>query len=124
MALWYWQYGSLTYSLHADEEAAAWSALGLDESGEAAVAGVQFADGRVIERPLGVVGLGTDWWPAYKAVEDRRYEEFCKRQREYEQRPPRPTRQIRDPFGLDQTVTVDANEPEWLGSAQPLGMPR
>jgi hypothetical protein len=101
------RYGSHQYELFDTEAEAARRAVGIGDSGEAAVIGIQFADGRLINR---------DDWQAYKDADGEAYKAMIERSREERRHPRRVTRKIRDPFSSVE-VSVYADEaPEWLGA--------
>jgi hypothetical protein len=100
VALWYWRYHSMDYSLWDDEEEAAGIAAAMRVDGGGVPAGIQFQDGRLI---------AAGEWPAYGAAQERR------EQYEAEWVPePHPRRKITAPFGGGQ-IEIDAREPSWLG---------
>lgn len=100
-ALWYWRYHSPHYEIHDSEEEAAASALEMTDKAEGWPDGVQFADGRTVR---------LDDWPAYREAQARR------------DKASPPSRKIKHPFD-GQTLTVDADEPEWLGVADEAARP-
>lgn len=101
-AVWYMRYGASSYALCDDEAEAVGFATALDDSAEGSVMGVQFADGRLIER---------DEWQALKDYQEQQDAAM----RAAPAMPSSPMRSVRDPFG-GQTVDVAVNEPEWLGA--------
>jgi choline dehydrogenase-like flavoprotein len=101
VALWYWRYHSMDYSLWDDEEEAAGVAAAMDVDGGGVPAGIQFQDGRLIDR---------DDWDAYAAAQERREQAETEYLRQ--ERPPQ--RKITAPFGGGQ-IEIDAREPSWLG---------
>ncbi|HEY9371467.1 hypothetical protein [Streptomyces sp.] len=105
-ALWWWHRGNAGFSLYDTEEDAAQDALYMEDSGEAAVVGVQFADGRIIK---------ADDWPALAVARveyERRWQE---RSKVLAAKPPPIMRTITEPFG-GATVKAEAGEiPDWLG---------
>lgn len=103
VALWYSRYMSPGYELCDSEEEAAGLAWGMEDSGGAAVLGVQFSDGRTIER---------ENWPALEAVQERF--EQAEREARDKLRPPVPEREVLDPF-RGRALKIRASEPEWLG---------
>lgn len=106
-AVWYWHYGSPDYELCASEEEAASFAVGLEDSGNGSVKGVQFEDGRFVER---------DAWGAYEARE-RQQDELAKRMvREAAAQPKPATRQVGLPFDPSRKIHVLADAPPWLGA--------
>lgn len=99
-AVWYMRYGSMKCYLADDEDRAASFGARLEDLEEGAVVGVQFQDGRLVQR---------EEWPAYQAARDRSiYPPLpdCA--------PPPPTRRVQDPF-VGRVVEVDADSPQWLG---------
>ena len=104
-ALWYMEYGRCAYVLCDDEADAASFACSMEDQEYGIALGIQFVEGRTIER---------DAWPALDAERDRRDAEYVKRQAEIKARPPIPKREVRDPFGGRQ-VEVEATAPAWLG---------
>jgi hypothetical protein len=105
VALWYWRRLGMYYSLFDDEDTAARVGNAMEDDDGAAVAGVQFPDGRLVEREA---------WEALAAA-SRRAEEAYEAQREAEKsRPQRPKRKIRAPFDGGY-IRVEAGEPAWLG---------
>ncbi len=102
-ALWYWRYHSPSYELCEDEAEAASMAVSIEDADDGSVVGVQFPDGRIVK-------VGD--WDAYRAEEERRSREWRSRSAV----PPTPTRTIREPF-TGQTLTVDTDEPPWLGQS-------
>ena len=103
VALWYLRYGRMDYEVYDSEAEAADVAVSMIEANTAAPCGVQFPDGRAIER---------EEWPAFGEAE-KRYERYqsawLARKPE-----PKPVRKITAPFGGGQ-IEVDADEPSWLG---------
>lgn len=100
-AVWFMRYGSADYELCDDETEAASYAYHLAESGDGALLGVQFADGRTI---------AADHWEA-----PGRYAEEVKRAEAQRPTPPPPAmRKVRDPFSK-QLTEVLARDPSWLG---------
>lgn len=114
-ALWFWSHGSVFVELCDDEQEAAESACSLQDSEEGAPAGIQYSDGRYIDR---------EDWPAYKAEYDRRVKQDMEWAREAAARPRPPQREVVPPFETrySQTARVPADAPAWLG-AHPL-LPR
>jgi hypothetical protein len=104
-ALWVWRYSRLTYELYDSEKAAAGAALATEDYGFGSVAGVQFADGRVVPR---------EDWPAYREAE----EAACAASLSLSQVvPPAPVmRRALDPFGSGTEVRVFGVDPPWVGS--------
>jgi len=103
VALWYSRYMSSDYELCDSEDAAAGLGVGMEDSGGAVVLGVQFADGRTIER---------DSWPAFAAAQERfRQAEGEARDKP---RPVVPEREVLDPF-RGRSLKIRASEPQWLG---------
>jgi hypothetical protein len=103
VALWYSRYHSPGYALCDSEEEAAGLAWGMEDSGGAAVLGVQFADGRTIER---------ESWPVFEVVRER-YEQAEGEARD-KPRPPVPVRKAVDPF-CGRAIEIKASESSWLG---------
>ena len=101
VALWYWRYRSMDYSLWDDEEEAAGIAAAMVEDGGGVPAGIQFPDGRLIPE---------NQWEAYAEAQKRRERAWLEAPKEK----PRPQRKITAPFGGG-LIEVDAREPEWLG---------
>lgn len=102
VALWYWRYHSIDYSIWDSEEEAAGIAAAVRDDGSASIAGIQFPDGRTIP---------AEDWPALAEAEERRWQAWANRPEEK----PRPKRAITAPFGGGK-MEIDAREPEWLGS--------
>ena len=71
------------------------------EDGGGSVAGVQFPDGRYIDR---------DEWTAFRDEERRRIAAW----RDVEVKPPAPYRRVTVPWG-DDIVGIDADLPDWVG---------
>ena len=105
VALWYWRYHSINYSLWDDEEEAAGIAAAMTDDGGGSVAGIQFPDGRLIAR---------EDWAAFAEAEDRRERAEAERREAAKKEKPRPKRKITAPFGGGQ-MEIDVSEPEWLG---------
>jgi hypothetical protein len=105
VALWYMRYHSPGYWLCEDEEEAASMALGMEDAGNGVALGVQFPDGRTIARGD---------WPAYAEAQRRQDEAERRAWAEQEAAPPRPMREIKDPFG-GRALKVESDEPSWLG---------
>lgn len=103
VALWYDRHHVRCYSLQDTERDAAGLAVSLKEYEEGVPIGVQFADGRT---------LTVDQWPAYQQVQAEQDAEWIRQ-------PPRPTREVLDPFD-GATVVVDADVPRWLGRGAAL----
>jgi hypothetical protein len=103
VALWYWRYHSMDYSLWDDEEEAAGIAAAMEEDGGGVPAGIQFPDGRTV---------AANGWPALDAARARREQAWAERMARPEK--PRPKRKITAPFGGGQ-IEIDAREPGWLG---------
>lgn len=103
VALWYARHHSPGYGLCDSEEEAAELGAGMADSGGASVLGVQFADGRTIER---------DSWPAFEAAQER----FRQAEQEARDkpRPAVPEREALDPFG-GRMLRIRVSEPAWLG---------
>jgi hypothetical protein len=107
-AVWYWQHYAPCYELFDNEREAAGFAANLENSGDGSVAGIQFSDGRTIER---------DRWGAYRAEQVRLTAQWERDRRERANTPPPPTRKIRHPFD-GSPMTIEAGEPAWLGRRQ------
>jgi hypothetical protein len=105
-AVWYMRYGASSYELCEDEREAIHFAYALEDAENGVVGGVQFADGRLIEREA---------WQALADYREQRYREWRATEASASSASPTPTRQARDPFG-GQSVSVDAGDPGWLGS--------
>jgi len=109
-AVWYWRYHSVYVELFASEASAISFAIGMADIGEGSVSGVQYSDGRFVER---------DDWSALKAEQDRQYEQW-RREFEEERRNPKPAppmRTVVPPFDArGQTAQVDPDAPAWLGA--------
>lgn len=104
-ALWYWRHNVIEYEVYDSEAEAASAAVGMEDYGNGVPIGVQFPDGRTIRQ---------DDWVAYRdAVAKARADEEARSARQKDA-PPIPTRQVKDPFE-GRPVTVEADEPEWLG---------
>jgi len=89
--------------VYGSEDEAADAAVAMIEANTAAPCGVQYPDGRTIER---------EEWPAFREAEDRH-----KRMQAgwlAIKAEPVPQRKITAPFGGGQTE-IDADEPAWLG---------
>ena len=102
-AVWYWRHGCINYELCESEQAAAAWAYNLDDTEEGSVAGVQFADGRLIKR---------DDWQALRFYEAE--QERARRVRPAVRVNPRASRMVLDPFTRERVV-VDHDAPAWLG---------
>jgi len=106
-AVWYMRHYSAYYELCEDEQQAVSYAYALVDAGEGAVLGVQFADGRLVER---------DEWQALADYQNERYSAWRDSVRAAEALPPPPPpRQVRDPFEGHE-ASVDAGDPDWLGA--------
>jgi hypothetical protein len=105
-AVWYMRYGASSYELCDDEREAVRFAHALEEAEDGVTSGVQFADGRLIER---------DVWQALADYAEKRYREWRDAVSSEHVASPAPTRQAQDPFD-GQSVSVDAGDPDWLGS--------
>lgn len=106
VAVWYWRSYSLHFDLFDDEEEAAEQAVWMEDAGEAAIQGVQFADGRTFTR---------NNWPAYQVAYQR--ERDAKKAEAAAAGPP-PCRRghIVSPWGGGATAVWDGDAlPEWLG---------
>lgn len=108
-ALWFWRHYSLDFDLYDTEEEAARAAVAMEDNGDANVQGVQFRDGRCLDR---------DNWPAYEQAESRIRQEEKEWAARYAAEPARPTREIRDPFKRREVLTVDEDTPGWVGWRQ------
>ncbi len=107
-ALWYYRDHTLTYDLYDDERDAAGQAQWMRAHCEGVPVGVQFADGRTIL---------AENWPELAADEERARLAEAKRKAERATAPPPPPPRFRhDPFGSGDMVTVDADDPEWVGA--------
>lgn len=106
-AVWYQRYGATYYELASNERVAAGIAWHMEDRGEGYPLGVQFSDGRIVER---------DAWTALSDYE----ESMMRAIREAPTPEPRPTRKILSPFGSD-TVAADYDDPPWLGSGVSRG---
>jgi len=104
VALWYWRYRSIDYSLWDSEEEAAGIAAAMQADGEGDAAGVQFPDGRLVPAAE---------WNAFQAA--RKARDAC----EAVYVPPSPSarREIMAPFGGG-LIEIDAREPSWLGEVK------
>lgn len=100
VALWYWRYHSLEFSLEPSEEKAAGLAAAMREDGGGSPAGVQFQDGCFIN---------ADNWTALAEAVKRRDEAWDRRDETYI---PPEMKTIQTPWGK---ATVLASSPEWLG---------
>ena len=111
-AVWYHRYGSIYVELHDDEQSAARWAVDLAESEEGAVRGVQYADGRFVDR---------ESWDAHKQEEQRRWDQLSEEMaEEWRNPPPRPAkRPVQTPWDTTKTVEILASSPPWVG-AQPV----
>lgn len=105
-AVWYMRYGGANYELCDSEEDAVRYAYALAESEEGSVMGVQFADGRLVER---------DQWQALTDYVEQRWREWRDSESKRSAAPPPPSRRVRDPFD-GQQVAADADVPDWLGA--------
>ena len=103
VALWYWRYHSMDYSLWDSEEEAAGIAAAIEEDGGGVPAGIQFPDGHTVS---------AGEWPAFAEARTRREQAWEEQMAKPEK--PRPKRKITAPFGGGQ-IEVDAREPEWIG---------
>ena len=106
-ALWTWRHDAAHYELFDDEWEAAASAWYLSENGDAAIAGVQFSDGRLVPEQ--------DWevYHTYGREQMAKEDEHRKTQ-------PKPVKigTVTEPFEGRQKVNVwdwDDKPPEWLG---------
>lgn len=111
-ALWYWRHHAPSFDLCDDEQEAVRRALYLEDDGEGVPIGVQFRDGRTVEMAD---------WAVYRAARDRRDADNQKRVKEMAAAlKARPTRQIVHPFD-GKPLTIDADEPEWVGMPEKGG---
>lgn len=104
-ALWVWTYGTPRYELCEDEGAAARMAVAFSDDGSGSVAGVQFPDGRLIERKD---------WTAYHEEEKR---QTAVMKAALERPPRRPKGEINEPFSGER-VTIWEDVPRWLGKQE------
>lgn len=102
-ALWYRNYGTLRYDLYGSEEEAAASAVYMMDTGNCAVTGVSFPDGRAVKR---------EDWQAYADAEERIFAAEAAAP-PYE---PPPSKTISSPFG---EARVPPDAPAWLGEVRP-----
>ena len=107
VALWYWRYRQIDYELFDSEDEAATAAFYMEDDGRASVAGVQFADGRIIEQKK-----WTALNEATRQILAAERADHIKRQAE----PPRPTRKVRAPFA-DRIIEIDVDSPPWIGQS-------
>lgn len=106
-ALWYWQYGSVHVSMCEDEREAAEEAHAMQDGEWGAPAGVQYADGRYVDR---------NEWAEYEAEFQRRRERMDAEIRAESQRPKPPRRTVVPPFDArGKTASVPVDAPSWLG---------
>jgi hypothetical protein len=108
-AVWYYRHHVVYYELCGDEDEAVSYANSLSEHGEGATVGVQFADGRFVERD--------DW----TALDDYEREQAARWRAEYEAErlnppPPRLTRSVHPPWDTKDTAVVEPGDPAWLGA--------
>jgi hypothetical protein len=106
VALWYWRYHQIDYDIWDSEEEAAGIAVGMEDNGDASVAGIQFPDGRLIER---------NEWSAYAEAMERRDRAESEARKAAAKAKPRPMRKIMAPFTGGRQIEIDADEPSWLG---------
>lgn len=104
VAFWYMRHHAPGYDIADSEADAAEQAAFMADDERGVILGVQFPDGRTI--------AAADWEP-YQAARRRLYAEMRKRVAERTAHP-RPTRRVLDPF-RGQQITVEADEPDWLG---------
>lgn len=111
VALWTMRYFSPEYELFETEDEAARMAVAWSERGECSVAGVQYDDGRYVDR--------ADWAAFYQAGRDseRQYQEDKARWDALQKPPKRTISTPFEPRGHRLTLEVDADEPAWLGYA-------
>lgn len=107
-ALWYWQAFALEVEVFDSEAEAAEFAVHMFNQGDAAIVGVQLADGTLHDR---------DHWPAFAREYERITAEDAALAAEARKNPP-PTRTVRSPFDTTKSVVVLADTPTWVG-AQP-----
>lgn len=105
VALWYVRHHSSGYALCDSEQDAARLGVAIADSGSAWITGIQFSDGRTIAR---------ENWEAYTEARQWMDEAWNRRYTADQAKPPKPVREIRDPF-RGKTFTIDASEPSWLG---------
>jgi hypothetical protein len=99
-ALWFVTWGSAQVEVFDSEEDAAHRAAHLADSGNSSILGAQFPDGRTIR---------AEDWHAF----DEAFDALMAAPASTE--PPRPTREIGDPFLKGRTVAVDVDMPGWVG---------
>lgn len=99
-ALWYYRYHSVYVDLHDSEEDAAQAAVWMEEEGQGSVQGVQFPDGRYIDR---------EDWNAYKTYERSLHNSYRS-----DPGPPPAMREVRLPWA-NESVSILADLPEWVG---------
>lgn len=97
-AVWYMRYGGAAYELCDDEQSAVQFAYALADQEEGAVSGVQFADGRLVER---------DDWQALSDYEDERYRAWRDSVANAPVVSTPSTRRAFDPFGGNLADAVD-----------------
>lgn len=103
VALWYWQGGHADYELYGSEADAADAAVSMEAAETGAPAGVQFADGRIIE---------LEAWPEYPQADRRRSRRMSRWATGRRELPPQRT--VTAPFGGGE-IEIDADAPSWLG---------
>lgn len=114
-ALWYrTRYGDLDYEIFGTEAETARHAAYMSNYSNGYPVGVQFADGRTVR--------AADFaaWPAFKVAQEEVRAAEERRAEAFRVDAERPKRQIRDPFE-GRALTVDADEPDWLGVAHAGG---
>jgi hypothetical protein len=106
-AVWYYRHHVVYYEVCDDETKAVSYASYLNEHDEGAVAGVQFADGRFVER---------DGWTALDEYEREQTERWRAAAKAEAQNPTPPRgRDVRLPWDTSDTAYVEAGDPAWLG---------
>lgn len=105
VAIWYMRHFSPGYRLYDNESEAATAASYMDDGGQASVSGVQFSDGRVIDR---------DAWAAYREAVQEKCDAELRQLERQAAAPPVPKRKILDPFG-GRELEIETAEPGWLG---------
>lgn len=107
VALWYVRHYETRYDLWETEaKAADYGVFLQNEDDGPHILGVQFADGRTIER---------DAWPEWRAAEERERARWEQNRAEWKSRPPAPVRRTLDPFGGTEPIEIELSEPSWLG---------
>jgi len=108
VALWYWRHHAISFEIYDSERDAAGAAVYMEDYEQGSPIGIQFPDGRTVH---------LDDWPAYHEEEERRRAQE-KADSAKRAATPRPTRKVLDPFE-GRAVTVDDDEPVWLGKPAP-----